>query len=197
MVRTAMPMMARGMAMLRGGSNRCIRPAATGTTAIAVLMVEPVGATPCASYRLSRDFQQMGLIGRHVLVRTLVLYRSDSAPHHPCSSSGLCGLEMVGKHVVDDESRRACRKGVGAGEGGEGDESLPQGPATASRPGRVVERKRCPESLPALPGEERPGDRQIAGGITDAGAAEVDHGAQLAVPYQEVPGGDVAVDPDR
>jgi hypothetical protein len=104
---------------------------------------------------------------------------------------------MIGKHVVDDSSRRACRKGVGAGEGSEGNERLPQGPTTTSRPGCLIEWKRCPERLPASPGEERPRDRQVAGGIADAGAPEVDDGAQLAVPYQEVSRGNIAVDPDR
>ena len=42
-------MMVRGMIMLWGGSIRCTRPAATGTTAIAVLVVNYAGMFPLAS----------------------------------------------------------------------------------------------------------------------------------------------------
>src|SRR3954468_18990317 len=102
---------------------------------------------------------------------------------------------MVGKHVVDNSSRRCCGKSVRAGEGSEGNKGLPQGPATAPRPGRVIEQKGRAEGLPAFSSEERPRDRQVTSEIPHTRASEVDHRAQPALLDQEVPDRDVAVDP--
>ena len=56
----------------------------------------------------------------------------------------------VRQHVVDDSPRRACGTGVGAWQGSEGNQGFPQGPATTSGPGRVIERKGRAERLPAF-----------------------------------------------
>ena len=54
-----------------------------------------------------------------------------------------------------------------------------------------------PEPVAARARQERPGDHRVARGIADAGRAEVEHGREPPVADQQVPGRDVAVEPDR
>lgn len=67
---------------------------------------------------------------------------------------------------------------------------------TTPRLGRIIQRKGGTERLPVSPVKELPRDRQIAGGITH-GSPEVDDSAQLAILNQQIPGGNVSVEPDR
>ena len=80
-----------------------------------------------------------------------------------------------------------------------GDERLPEGPASGSGPGPVVEGESVAECAAAFAGagEEGPCDRQVAGGVPHREAPEVDHGGQAPLPLEEVPRGHVSVHPHR
>src|SRR5215218_10814655 len=77
----------------------------------------------------------------------------------------------------------------------EGDQRLPQPPAAATRPRVPIHIELGPERVAACAGEERPGDDRVARRIADAGRAEVEHRRQPPVADEQVPGGDVAVEP--
>src|SRR4029450_9783096 len=78
---------------------------------------------------------------------------------------------------------------------GAGAEGFPEGSATSACPRRIIDRQPRAECLPAVSGQQRPGNRQIAGRVTDAACPEVNDGRQLAVRKQKVSLGDVAMEP--
>ena len=79
---------------------------------------------------------------------------------------------------------------------GKCNQTLPQHPTAAPRPGRVVWPKDRAEHLPAFPSKEGPRDRQVARRIAHARGPEVDDGAQPAPLDQQVPGSYVAKEAD-
>ena len=75
-------------------------------------------------------------------------------------------------------------------------DGLPECPAAPPPPGLFVHREVISECLASVSGQEGPGDREVAGWITNSTGSEVDDGCQLSSVVQEkVPGGDVAVEP--
>ena len=54
-------------------------------------------------------------------------------------------------------------------------------PASPSRPSRIIDGDRRPKGIPRLGRQEVPSDDQIASGISDAEASEVDDRTDLAV----------------
>src|SRR6266540_3197409 len=65
------------------------------------------------------------------------------------------------------------------------------------RPRALSDGQPIPERVTAVGGEQRPGDRQVAGRIADAARPEVDDGRQPPIDEQEIPRGDVTVEPVR
>ena len=107
---------------------------------------------------------------------------------------------MVGDHVLDDLARahppaEPPSRSIGAGLLVR-DQRLPERPAAPARPGRVVESEAGAEGSAALTHEERPRDHDVAGGISDCRAPEVDDSDQTPVGDEEVRRRDVAVNPD-
>jgi len=78
----------------------------------------------------------------------------------------------------------------------QGDQPDGQGPATPTRPRRLIDRERCTEDVPALGGEEIPRNDQVACWIAHAQTPEVDDGADLTAFDQQVKRCQVSVDPD-
>ena len=59
---------------------------------------------------------------------------------------------------------------------GAGGERLPERPAAPTRPRGLADRQPLPERVTTVGGEQRPGDRQVAGRIADAARPKVDDG---------------------
>jgi pimeloyl-ACP methyl ester carboxylesterase len=110
-------------------------------------------------------------------------------------SRSLCRVAVLGEQCFDDLSGR-CRV-LRFALGDERDQGLPECPATASHPGRVVHWEPGPERVPALTRKQRPRNRHVACGIPHSRAPEVDDGAQATVLDQQVRGSDISVEPDR
>ena len=73
-------------------------------------------------------------------------------------------ITRAGTHRVGVRLRVLC----------DGDQRLPQRPAAASYPGRVVDAERSAERITTRTRQQRPPDHHVARGITHAGAAEVE-----------------------
>ena len=105
---------------------------------------------------------------------------------------------MVSQDIIDYLPRFPCFFGwIDAWQLGKLNEGFPQRPTTASRPSRVIDRKRCAKYLAVFAFEKRPRDRQIACRIAHAKTAKVDNGAQPAILDQQVARADIAVEPNR
>ena len=90
------------------------------------------------------------------------------------------------KNFIDNSSGHCCFTWVGADVFGECDQALPQCPAAAPRPGCGVDLKSCLERFSVFARQECPGDRKVAGWVTNSHTSEVDHGAQPATADKEV-----------
>jgi hypothetical protein len=76
-------------------------------------------------------------------------------------------------------------------------ERLPESPASPACPRRMLDRYGFLETRSAVVGEERPGDRKVAGRVAEGGASEVEHTGQAPLPYEQVGAGHITVYPDR
>jgi len=114
---------------------------------------------------------------------------------HPCRRTAT-GLVFSEDFAEDAPRIRALLVGL-AHVMGAGGERLPERPAAPTRPGGLADGQPIPERVTAVGGEQRPGDSQVAGRIADAARPEVDDGRQPPIDEQEIPRGDVTVEPVR
>src|SRR5215212_1761455 len=98
---------------------------------------------------------------------------------HPCRRTAT-GLVFSEDFAEDAPRVRALLVGL-AHVMGAGGESLPERPAASTRPRGLADGQPVPERVTAVGGEQRPGDSQVAGRITDAARPEVDDGCQPAI----------------
>ena len=104
---------------------------------------------------------------------------------------------MVGQDFTDHASGELGVLRVVVQRGDENFHGLPDRPAASPGPGRPVHGQPFLEDPAALAGQERPGDRGVAGWIADAARAEIDDGGQPSVLSQQVAGLRIAMEPDR
>lgn len=89
-----------------------------------------------------------------------------------------------------------CTSKVGEGTSvGDGDECLPQCPTSSTLPGVDVKVRGRGESVSFLASEERPGQNEVAGRVTNATDPEVDNGGKSTVADEKIAGRHVAVEP--
>src|SRR5580693_1396609 len=97
----------------------------------------------------------------------------------PPSEVACCGLPAAARGLVP----------------GDAGECLPQRPAAAAGPGRLVQRQAAAECRSAVAGEELPFHDQVVGRVADGQPAEVDDRVQCPVRDKYVRCGEVPVHP--
>jgi citrate/tricarballylate utilization protein len=136
----------------------------------------------------------------HWLYRLLAIYKhnftgtaADQGLRRPRLSPAVGSV--LGEDLTEWASCGHCLSTVVVHRVGTGDERLPERPATPAGPCRIIHRKPLPERLPALAGQQRPGDCQVTCRVTDTAGSEVDDRRQLPVIEQEISLGNVTVEP--
>ena len=104
---------------------------------------------------------------------------------------------MIGNHSLYNAPPCRGRSGVAITVLAKGDQSLPECPATTTRPRAGIDAEGAAECISAGTGQQGLGNDQVAGRVADPRGTEVDHRAQLAVADQQVALSHVTVEPDR
>ena len=97
----------------------------------------------------------------------------------------------------NDRCRRIMPFGIGAGQGRQHYQRLPQRPAGSAGDGGVVQTERGVKCGASWRIEKCPANGEIAGRVTDGAAAEIDHRRQPATADQQIARRDIAMHPDN